>query len=256
MRAILAFAAGLLLVPPAVFGCTPGVGPLNMTIVSSSSCAEVDTISTTPVTQRVDTYSTELRARIGNGAFLYDQTFAFAFSATQVQNAIATAHGVLAGAGAVNFSGPTQLSNSQSLVSRNTNIVTTGTQVTSTIVTSMSYVGPQTVNVGNLGICQSYVWSGNVNIAPTLTGCVPGGTAVALFGGQILFDTQQLALVNVSQTATTTNTFLTTAVYELDGFLPGTQPPATPVPPSLVLVLTGLSGAGLYEVRRRFKRLT
>jgi hypothetical protein len=60
--------------------------------------------------------------------------------------------------------------------------------------------------------------------------------------------------VTLNKTATTTNTFLTTAVYELDGFTQGSPPPATPVPPSLVLVLTGLAGAGLYRVRRKFAR--
>jgi hypothetical protein len=61
--------------------------------------------------------------------------------------------------------------------------------------------------------------------------------------------------VTLNKTATTTNTFLTTAVNELDGFAQGSPPPATPVPPSLVLVLTGLAGAGLYRVRKRWHRL-
>jgi hypothetical protein len=236
----------------ACFGCIPTIGPSG-SITVSGSCAEVDTIVTTPVTQRVDTYSTELRARIGNGAFLYDQTFNAAFSDPQVQAAINTAHSVLVGAGAVNFNGPSQLSNNQSLVGSVTNTVSTGSQITQTIVTSMAYVGPQAVPIGNLGVCQSYVWSGNINIAPTLTGCVPGGTPFSILGGAILIDTLQLSLVNVSRTATTTNTFLTTQVYELDGFAQGV--PATPAPPSLLLALMGLMGAALYMGRRRFVRL-
>ena len=93
-------ALSFLVAATACFGCTPGV-PTNTgsTITVSSSCAEVDTTVTTPVTQRVDTYSTELRARIGNGAFLYDQTFNVAFSDPTVQNAITTARGVLSGGG-------------------------------------------------------------------------------------------------------------------------------------------------------------
>src|ERR1019366_10184141 len=131
MKLALAFlAAGV-----ACFGqlCTNGSGQGTNTVTVTGSCAEVDTIVTTPVTQRVDTYSTELRARIGSGAFLYDQTFAVAYSATQVQNAITAARNVLTGAGAVNFRGPTQLSNVQSLVSSITNTVTTGTQTASTV---------------------------------------------------------------------------------------------------------------------------
>ena len=52
------------------------------------------------------TFSTELRARIGNGSFLYDQTFNVPFSDPQVQSAITQAHNVLSGAGAVTFTGP------------------------------------------------------------------------------------------------------------------------------------------------------
>jgi hypothetical protein len=35
---------------------------------------------------------------------------------------------------------------------------------------------------------------------------------------------------------------------------PAAPPPATPLPPSFVLVLTGLAGASLYQVRRKFAR--
>jgi hypothetical protein len=35
---------------------------------------------------------------------------------------------------------------------------------------------------------------------------------------------------------------------------PAAPPPTTPLPPSLILVLTGLAGAGLYQVRRKFAR--
>ena len=244
MKLALMFLAGV----ATVFGCTPSTTG-SSTIISTGSCAEVDTIVTTPVTQRVDTFSTELRARIGNGAFLYDQTFHVAFGDPTVQTAITSARGVLSGAGAVNFSGPTQLSNSQSLVSSTTSTVTTGTQTTQNIVTTQAWVGPQTITVGQWGICQSYAWGGLSNVAPTLTGCVPGGTAFPIVAGGTVFDTLQVALVNVSQTATTTNTFLTTQIYELDGFAAGV--PVTPAPPALLLVVTALLCAGLFLLMQR-----
>jgi hypothetical protein len=247
MRAILSGLAACLLPVPAVWGQT--------STPTSVSAAEVDTINTTNVTQRVDTFSTELRARIGNGSFLYDQTFNVAFSDPTVQNAINAARNVLTGAGAVTITGPTQISSNTSQVSSNTNRVQTNKQTTGTVVGTRGFVGPQTIFTGNLGVCQSYTLEPVTNY-PDLTGCSLPGTQVVIPSGGIDIDTRIVTLVTISQTATTTNTFLTTAVYELDGFLPGTQPPATPVPPSLVLVLTGLAGAGLYEVRRRFKRLT
>jgi hypothetical protein len=252
MRAILSALAACLLLVSAV-----ALGQTNTTTTSVSS-AEVDTINTTNVTQRVDTFSTELRARVGNGSFLYDQTFNVAFSDPTVQNAINAARNVLTAAGAVTITGPTQISSNTSQVNSQTNTVQTNKQTTGTIVITGDFVGPTTVTTGNLGVCQSYTpsqagaGSGLVTAGyPLLNGCSLPGTPLVVVPGGIDFDTRTVTLVTISQTATTTNTFLTTAVYELDGFLPGTQPPATPVPPSLVLVLTGLAGAGLYEVRRR-----
>jgi len=238
------------------FGCTAGLPVSNgNTIQSAASCAEVDTIVNTPVTQRLDTYATELRARIGNGAFLYDQTFAVAFSDTTVQNAITTARGVLSGAGAVNFTGPTQLSSNVSQVSSNTVTVVNNTVTTNTLVGTASYVGPFSPSVGALGICTGYIanpplsGSGSGLITAPAgyvipTGCVPGGTSYPIVSGGILFDTLTTALVTVNQTATTTNTFRTTQLYELDGFAAGV--PVTPAPPALLLTLTALLCVGLF----------
>src|ERR1700681_2712379 len=161
------FAACVLFVPLAAWG-----GPGTNTVTATCTIAEVDTIVTTPVTQRVDTYSIELRARIGNGSFLYDQTFNVPFSDPQVQAAITQARNVLAGAGAVTFAGPSQTSTNTSQVSSTTNTVQTGSS-SQVSVTSTAFVGPQTIPTINLGICQGYVPNG-VN-RPTLTGC-SGGT--------------------------------------------------------------------------------
>ena len=135
-----------------------------------------------------------------------------------------------------------------------TNTITTGTQTTQTIVTTQVNIGPLTITVGQWGICQSYVWGGNNGIAPTLTGCVPGGTPFTIVPGGTDYDTLHLALVNVSQTATTTNTFLTTTLYELDGFPAGV--PATPAPPALLLMLAGLAATVLYMAWRKPARFS
>ena len=66
-------------------------------------------------------------------------------------------------------------------------------------------------------------------------------------------DVMILSRVTINKTATTTNTVLTTQVYELDG-IPAATPPPTPAPPSLILALAGLAGAGLYAARNRLRR--
>ena len=255
MRTITVFAAGLLIGLPSW-----GAG----VITATASLAEVDTIVTTPVTQRVDTYSTELRARIGSGSYLYDQTFAVAFGATQVQTAITTAQGVLSGAGAVNFNGPTLGTNTQSLVSSNTVTVANGSPVlTQSIVNTKAFIGgPLTINTGNFGLCQSYTLDGTGYPLPT--GCTPNATPTfppypgtflytpfTIVPGGTDYDTFSLQLVTINQTATTTNTFLTTQVYDIVGFPAGVTPTpitptATPIPPSLLLTLVGLAGCGFY----------
>jgi hypothetical protein len=58
--------------------------------------------------------------------------------------------------------------------------------------------------------------------------------------------------------ATNSIGFTTVFPSNLDRFdtalLTPAAPPATPLPPSFVLVLTGLAGASLYQVRRKFAR--
>jgi hypothetical protein len=56
--------------------------------------------------------------------------------------------------------------------------------------------------------------------------------------GQQDIDTLTVSPYTITQTATTTNTTLTSQVYELDG-VPAASPPPTPVPPSLWLAITG-----------------
>jgi hypothetical protein len=54
----------------------------------------------TAVSQRVDTFSTEIIGRMQGGPTLYDQTFNVAYADPAVQAAVATAKGVLTGGGA------------------------------------------------------------------------------------------------------------------------------------------------------------
>jgi hypothetical protein len=140
------------------------------------------------------------------------------------QSAIGTVESVLTGAGAVSFLGPTLL-NSTNTSSSTTNTVQTGLMVTGTSVTTTVYIGPVTINIGDLGVCQSY---------PPLTGCT-GGTPFALSAGQTDYDTLTVTLVDIF----TTNTDLLTQVYDLVG-VPVAAP--VPEPPAWTLLGAGLLG--------------
>jgi hypothetical protein len=203
------------------------------------SFAEVDTIIDTPVTKQVNAYSTELTAQMQGGPVLYDQTFPVPFADPIFQSAIGTAESVLTGAGAVSFLGPTLLSSTNTL-SSTTNTVETGSMVTGTSVTLTVYFGPQTINIGDFGVCQSY---------PPPTGCTIGGTPVFLSAGQSDYDLFTLTLVDIFTTTTTTNTDLLTQVYNLVG-IPAAA--AVPEPPAWTLLGAGLFGFG-FVFRQRIK---
>jgi hypothetical protein len=99
------------------------------------------------LSQQVNTFQVELKARMQGGAVLFDQTYNAALTDPTVQAAIAQAENVLTNAGAASFIGPTQLSSTQTLASSDT---TTTTVVTATNVSTVvsEYVGPQTLMVG------------------------------------------------------------------------------------------------------------
>ena len=242
------FAASLLLAPATWAQSSSG----NTT---SESFITIDTYNTTSVTQQVNTFQTELKARMQGGAYLYDQTFNVAFSDPSITAAIAQAKSVLTAAGAVSFSGPTLVSSNQSTTS-NTVTVQTGQTAQALIVTVTTYIGAipggTTIQIGNFGTCTGYTFTGpEGNVVPT--GCT-GGTATSytiLPGGEDI-DTLVIAPVTINQTATTTNTTLTSTVYEIDG-VPAGAVPTTPAPPALLLACSGLAMLVLFMAARRRK---
>jgi hypothetical protein len=241
-------------------GCPVFAQPV-VTNTSSDTAAQFNTVNTTSVTQQVNTFSTEIKARMQGGSYLYDQTFSVAITDPSVQAAIVQAKSVLTGAGAVSFTGPTQLSSTQSTTSSTNTVVTSQTGAPgSPLIGVATWVGPATITVGNLGVCQTRT---ALTSGPDLAvsgnyfqygGCSLPGTSLTIAAGGEDIDTQVTSLVIVNQTATTTNTTLTTSVYEIDGFLAGVTPPsATPVPPSILLALAGIgAAAGLRRWRGGF----
>jgi hypothetical protein len=239
------FAASLLLAP-----ATWAQGVANAT---SESLITIDTYNTTSVTQQVNTFQTELKARMQGGAYLYDQTFNVAFSDPSITAAIAQAKSVLTAAGAVSFSGPTLVSSNQSTTS-NTVTVQTGQTAQTPNVTVSTYIGPLTIQIGNFGTCTGLTAGPGGSVVPT--GCTGGtNTSLTIAPGSEDIDTLVIEPVTINQTATTTNTTLTSQVYELDGIAAAGSPPATPAPPSVILAFLGLACLGLYAVRHRLRQV-
>jgi hypothetical protein len=247
MRIFFSVFAGCLLFAPSGWAqCPLASGPSTGTCYTSSF-AEVDTFNTTTVTQQVSTFRTELKGRMQGGAYIFDQTYSVAFTDPSFAAHLMQAKSVLAGAGAVSFTGPTQLSTNQSLVSSVTNTVQTGSQTTPSAVTT-TYIGPLTIFTGNHGICSSFAVA---QAAASGNGCSLPGTTFLIGAGGTDIDTLLVSQVTISQTATTTNTTLTSQVYEIDGFVAGAAPPGTPAPPSAILTFIGLAGLGIYAARSR-----
>jgi len=135
------------------------------------------------------------------------------------------------------------LPNLASSTSTTTTTVESGTS-TSLCVNTELFVGPQTINVGDFGVCQSYTLDANGHAL--LTGCTIGGTPFTLGVGQMDYDTFDLTLVDVFTTTTTTDTDLLTQDYELIG-VPAVV--AAPEPPPWTLLGAGL--LGMLWLRRK-----
>ena len=122
--------------------------------------AEIDTIHNTSLTQEIDTYSLELRARMQSGGLLFDQFFNFPIGNAAVQTGITQAQGVLAGAGAVAFLGPALLSNVQSLVSSVPNVVQNKILANVIIGTAGFFwaTGGTTLLIGDSGFAKATRW--------------------------------------------------------------------------------------------------
>jgi hypothetical protein len=177
--------------------------------------------------QQVDTFSTEIIGLMQGGSILYDQTFNAAFTDAQVQAYIAQVEGSLTGSGASLIIGPTLLSDSTSLVSSIDSIGTPVVTSTDVSFPTTTYVGPQTINF-------------NDNQSWTLD----------IAAGYIVFDTLVTSIIHQTITTTTTDTYLTTDVYELVGVPSATNS----VPEPTTMLLLGLGLIGLAGARRKIKK--
>jgi hypothetical protein len=226
------------------FFCLPGVPgttgppappPANNFVTDSTTCSEQ--VQTTNLTQRADQFSTELLVRMLGGPLLLDQTFQSQLSDPAGQAALLNADGLLTADGALSFIGPTLLSSNTILTGSNTvtNVVQSA-PAQSVVEPGVVFIGPTTVQWANIGLCQGVDTSG------IPFGCDPaaGNHSMLAFGSSdVNVDIHTTYFVIV--TNTTTNTFQTSQVYELDG-LTG----ATPTPEPGTFGLTAAAIAALW----------
>jgi len=200
----------------------------NTTTYTTSTRNIYDT-SYAAVSQQVNTFSVELIASLQGGATVYDQTFNVAYADPAVQAAITTAQAALTASGAASFNGPTLLTGSTSLVGSVSQIgapVDTGTDVS--FATTL-YIGPQTIMVGDN---QSQIFS------------IPAGSQD--------YDTLVTSLIHQLITTTTTDTYLTTDVYQLVG-VPAQSTAPVPEPGTILLLVMGAPAMLFFRGKKRKK---
>jgi uncharacterized repeat protein (TIGR01451 family) len=188
---------------------------INTTVYTQGS-AVYDTTNTTTVNQQVNEYSTELIAKMPDGTVLFDQVFNAAYTNPAVQAAVAQAAGVLTGAGAASHTGPTNTGFLQTLVNSSSVTIPNSTNV-NLIIGSATFIGPQTILTGNFGVVRGYTFYPGTSSYAIPTGWNGNPTLLSILAGEVDVNTMVLALADIYQTTTNTDTYLTKSVYEMIG---------------------------------------
>src|ERR1022692_3074608 len=191
------FSLGILCGGLAYGGIAPNPG--GALVVTNSTTASISYVDT-PVTQRVDLYSTTVVA-LQNGSQVFSQSFSAPFSNAAVQAAIVQANGILSGRGAT-FGAPALTTNTSVLQSSVTAPPPTSTCLSpgtntatgATTVTTVDTFGPATVLVGQ---CQSDTFT--------------------ILSGQLDVNVNTDIVYAIPRNVVTTNTYLTTQTYLITG---------------------------------------
>ena len=206
------------------------------TVVTNSTTAMITYIGT-PVIQQVNDFATTVSAQL-NGTFVFSETFAVSFGDPTVQAAVSAADTILAADGA-SFGAPQLLSTSTVLQSSVTSPTTTYTCQTvpatgatgSTTFSTVTTFGPGTIVVGP---CQSQLFN--------------------ILAGQTNININNAVSYSVPNDAVTTNTNLTTQLYQISGTTtssgPTSSPSPVPEPGTAGLVLVGCAALGARRQMR------
>ena len=195
-------------------------------LVVTASFTDDPTFVNIPVNQTIDDYQTTITGLLNGGTTVYQQTFDLPFSAVSVQNAIAIANAMLASDGA-SFGSPQLTANSRTLQSSVLSYVQTsqpcdpavtgtcpGVTITSALSSTTTF-GPATILVGAYASDLLTVLAGQEDINVNTNFVYP-----------------------VDQNAVTTNTYLITQSYVIDGT---TNASSTPEPGTVGMIGIGLA---------------
>lgn len=204
-------------------------------VIVTNSTTDDPAFVNTPVSQTIDDYQTTITGLLNGGTTVYQQTFDLPFNAVSVQNAVAIANAMLAADGA-SFGSPQLTGNSTTLQSSVLSYVqtsppcdpvATGTCPGVTITSAMSSgttFGPATIMVGAYASDE------------------------LILGGQEDININTNFMYTVDQNAVTTNTYLITQTYTIDGT---TNTSSAPEPGTLVQLGCALA---VLALRRRTEK--
>ena len=215
----------------------PGVAtnPGGAIVTTNSTTTSVTCIDT-PVTARIDQYATTLTAFLNSSQTVFQQTFALPFNDPAVQAAIAQADAILV-ANKANFTSPLLISSSTTLQS----------SVLSFVQTSSPYdpalcVAP--VKSGTTITCPGVMFTVSTTSAFGPTTILTGDNlsqSFAILPGQLDINVNVDRAFSVTRNAVTTNTFLTSQSFRIDGTT-STPMSGVPEPGSGTLLMAGLAG--------------
>jgi hypothetical protein len=189
--------------------------PGGAIVITNSTTSNISGFVDTPVTQRTDAYATTIEAVLNGGSTVYDQTFSAPFSDPSVQAAILQADGILGGDGAT-YGSPFQTVNTTVPAGSQVTYQVTGQSPTGAFeIGTITTFGPTSIAVGD-------------NQSDLFT----------ILAGQEDININTENFYATDRNAITTNAFLTSQTYEIDGTT--STSPAAPEPATWLFCGAGL----------------